>query len=189
MWTRTNSSFYEGSSGCVCARWEGTFDNPVRRMRLGASPGRFFSKNFERGSTIQGLIGARQRDRSVLKPPTSSLLPPPMDTDRAGKPDLRLCEGPGVCKEGTEASRHQGTESGVPIPSGSGSGSAAVAVGDVFILLGRWAGDRCNSQLDKELWCVCPAESAAWEKRFPKSRKILTKPAYIAIENPIQIGA
>ena len=102
-----------------------------------------------------------------------------------------------------KASRHESKESGlpiplaalrpdsigVPIPSGSGSGSAAVAVGDVFILLGRWAGDRCNSQLDKELWCVCPAESAAWEKRFPKSRKILTKPAYIAIENPIQIGA
>ena len=94
----------------MCARWEGTFDKSVRRMRLGASPGRLFSKNVERRSTIQGLIRARQRDRSVLKPQTSSLLPSRMDTDRTGKPDLRLCEGPGVCKEGTEASRHQGIE-------------------------------------------------------------------------------
>ena len=31
-----------------------------------------------------------------------------MNTERTGKPDLRLCEGPGVFR---------GTESGLPIPS------------------------------------------------------------------------
>ena len=43
-----NSSFYQRSSGRVCARGEGAFDKSVRRMRFAGSLGGFFSENSER---------------------------------------------------------------------------------------------------------------------------------------------
>ena len=63
----------------------------------------------ERGGKRES--GVRGQEFGDLKPQTSSLVSPQMNTDRTGKPDLRLCEGPGVFREGIKARRQ--VESGL----------------------------------------------------------------------------
>ena len=71
------------------------------------------------------------------------------------------------------------------LPSSVGS----VGGSDVFILRGRWSGDRSNCQLDNVLRWTCPLPSRRRENFFCALRKISAKPAYIPIENLFQIGA
>ena len=59
------------------------------------------------GERKESGVRGQGQEFGDLKPQASSLLSLQMDTDRAGKPDLRLCEGPGVLREGIKA-RKQG---------------------------------------------------------------------------------